>query len=119
MILFLFPLISYADEWETLETFTGSGTQNTSPFAIESNEWKIVYESNATHEEMGGAGHIFQLYLLEPGQEEWEGDIVANEANKVNISGESYIYNSGRFYFNSNSANGDWEVKVMVPNEEH
>ncbi|MBE9048507.1 hypothetical protein IQ255_29695 [Pleurocapsales cyanobacterium LEGE 10410] len=101
-------------QWETVYRFTGSGMKNTAPFTVNSNEWKVVYRSVASSSLMGGAGHILQIYLLRPGQEMFEGDIVANEVNKTTISGESYVYKSGRFYFNSNSANGNWEIEVQV-----
>lgn len=100
--------------WTTVERFSGSGTKNTQPFTVNSNEWRVVYESNASNSGLGGAGHIFQLFLLKPGQEMFEGEIIANETNKQSISGDSYVYKSGRFYFNSNSANGDWEIEVQV-----
>jgi hypothetical protein len=100
--------------WKTVERFSGSGTKNTQPFTVNSNEWRVVYESNASNSGMGGVGHIFQIFLLEPGQEMFEGEIIANETNKQSISGDSYVYKSGRFYFNSNSANGDWVIEVQV-----
>ncbi|MCW9708097.1 hypothetical protein [Fodinibius salsisoli] len=101
-------------EWKTIETFEGSGISNTAPFTVNSEEWKIEYSSTASNPVLKGNGHILQVYLLKPGQETFEGEIVANEVNKENISGESFIYQSGRFYLKSNSANGDWEIKVMV-----
>lgn len=100
--------------WTTVQTFSGSGMKSTQPFTVNSDEWRVIYSSEASNSGMGGAGHIFQLFLLEPGQEDFEGDIVANDVNKRSISGDSYIYKSGRFYFKSNSANGDWEIEVQV-----
>lgn len=101
-------------EWKTIHTFTGSGIKKTAPFTVNSNEWKVIFESKANMYSPDGAGHLFQLFLLKPGQEMFEGEIVVNEANKKNIRGESYVYKSGRFYFNSVSANGDWTIKVQV-----
>lgn len=100
--------------WTTIQRFSGSGMTNTEPFTINSSEWRVLYSSEATQSGMAGAGHILQLYLLEPGQELFEGEIVANEVNKQSISGSSFVYKSGRFYFKSNSANGDWEIEVQV-----
>ena len=101
--------------WETVKTFQGSGIKNTERFTVNSSEWKIYYFSKESNVGMEGAGHIFQAFLLAPGQELWQGEIVANEANKKTIKGETYIYKSGTFYFKSNSANGDWEIRIMVP----
>lgn len=101
-------------QWETIASFNGSGPKKTAPFTVNSNEWKIVYNSKSSLS-LGGAGHILQLYLLKPGQELYEGEIVANEVNKVSIKGESFVYKSGRFYIESNSANGDWEIMIMAP----
>jgi hypothetical protein len=78
-------------------------------------QWRIDYSSEASNDVLGGAGHLFQVFLLKPEQETWQGDIVINEVNKKTIEGETHIYKSGTFYFKSNSANGDWEIRVMVP----
>lgn len=115
LFTFLFVNKSTAQDWRTIHTFEGSGIKKTAPFTINSTEWRITYESKATMaEDMGGAGHIFQLYLLEPGQSMFMGEILANQVNKVFIEGNSYVYKKGRFYFESNSANGDWIIKVQI-----
>lgn len=103
--------------WKSYRTYTGSGIKNTSKFTVASDEWKIVYRSEVSNDVLGGAGHIFQVFLLQPNQAEWESDIVINEVNKKVIEGEANIYKSGTFYFKSNSANGDWEIRVMIPEE--
>jgi len=124
LFLILFPLLyltTHAQnepEYKVIKTFSGSGIQNTAPFTVNSNEWKVEYKSTANNTALGAAGHLLQVYLLEPGQQLYQGQIVANQANKKVIEGESYVYKSGRFYFNSNSANGDWEIKVLVPLED-
>lgn len=102
------------EDWKTIKTFSGSGTKNTSSFSVSSPEWRVIYESKATMSGLNGSGHIFQLYLLRPGQKMYEGEIVANVANKKSIEGKSSFYETGKFYFKSNSANGDWNIKVQI-----
>jgi len=99
--------------WQTVERFSGSGQTNTSPFTIEANEWRVRYTSEATSAE--GRGHIFQLSLYEPGAD-LPTEMVANVANEERVSNESYVYDSGRFYFQVNAANGRWEIAIQAPN---
>lgn len=111
--------ISYGQEWKTIEKFSGNGIKNTHSFTIDESEWRVVYKSEgSSFLDDTGAGHIFQLFLLKPGEEMFEGKIIANQANKLNITGESYLYKKGRFYIKSNSANGDWEIQVQIRNDE-
>ena len=116
--LFLVGLVgsAQAQDWDTIETFSGEGITNTEAFTIDVSEWRVVYESEATGfaGEEGGAGHIFQLYLQQP-NEEFGMDILANQTNKRLINGKSSVYKDGRFYFKVNASNGSWNIKVQVP----
>lgn len=101
-----------AQDWETVETFKGSGITNTAPFTIDDTHWRINYESGSDM----SAGHIFQLYLEQPNKGS-SFNIIANQTNKKGISGKSNIYDTGTFYLKVNAANGDWEIKVQVPKD--
>ncbi|MCH2450261.1 MAG: hypothetical protein MK198_08950 [Gracilimonas sp.] len=82
-IFFLLTLnISYGQEWKTIEKFSGNGIKNTPAFTIDQSEWRIVYKSegNSLLDDTG-AGHIFQLFLLKPGEEMFEGEIITNDLN--------------------------------------
>ena len=98
--------------WRTVERFSGSGQSNTSPFTIEADEWRVQYTSEATSAQ--GRGHIFQLSLYDPGAD-LPTEMVANVANEERVSSESYVYDSGRFYFEVNAANGQWEIAIQAP----
>jgi hypothetical protein len=103
------------NEWKTVEKFSGSGIKNTPAFTIDKSEWRIKYQSEGnSYAKETGAGHILQLFLLKPGEELSESEIIVNQVNKPKISGDTYLYKTGRFYIKSNSANGDWEILVQV-----
>lgn len=117
-LLLCFLDTARAQEWQTVETFSGEGITNTEAFTMNESEWRVVYESEATGfaSESDGAGHIFQLYLEQP-NDEFSMDILANQANKRFIDGKSSVYKSGRFYFKVNASSAKWEIKVQVPSE--
>ncbi|MCS4048032.1 hypothetical protein GGQ04_003189 [Salinibacter ruber] len=104
-------------DWETIASFNGSGQKNTRPFTVEASEWRVKYEAESTSG-LGGTGHIFQVYMKEPGSDDPVGEIIANVANEERVAETSYLYQPGRYYFQVNSANGRWEIKVQVPAEQ-
>lgn len=71
-----------SDSWTTIHRFSGSGMKYTQTFTVSSSEWRVEYRSEATDSATGGEGHLLQLYLLEPGQELFEGELIAYEVNK-------------------------------------
>ncbi|TYP95424.1 hypothetical protein LX73_0727 [Fodinibius salinus] len=117
--IILLPFSSvFGQEWETVENFSGSGIKNTAAFTINKSEWRIKYKSEGnSFVDETGAGHVLQLFLLKPGENLSEGEILVNQVNKPKISGDTYLYKTGRFYIKSNSANGDWEILVQVRKE--
>ena len=117
-LLLCFLDTARAQEWQTVETFSGEGITNTEAFNMNESEWRVVYKSEATGltSESDGAGHIFQLYLEQP-NDEFSMDILANQANKRFIDGKSSVYKSGRFYFKVNASSAKWEIKIQVPSE--
>ncbi len=104
-------------DWQTLARFDGSGQKNIRPFTVEVSEWRVKYEAESTSG-LGGTGHIFQVYMKEPGSDDPVGEIIANVANEERVAETSYLYQPGRYYFQVNSANGRWEIKVQVPAEQ-
>ncbi|MCS3655136.1 hypothetical protein [Salinibacter ruber] len=108
------PAVGQSTGWQTVATFDGSGQKNTRPFTVEVSEWRVKYESESTSG-FGGTGHIFQVYMKEPGSDDPVGEIIANASNEKRVVETSYLYQSGRYYFQVNSANGQWEMKVQVP----
>lgn len=97
--------------WNDVETFSGTGKKNTPPFEIEAEKWRVSYRSESTSGIGEGAGHIFTLQLMRPG-EEFPVETLANAANQKVMENTSYVYESGQFYLEVNSSNGEWTIEV-------
>lgn len=108
------PALGQSIDWQTVATFEGAGQKNTRPFTVEASEWRVKYEAESTSG-FGGTGHIFQVYMKEPGSDNSVGKPIANAANKEEVAETSYQYQTGRYYFQVNGANGRWKIKVQVP----
>ena len=81
-----------------IQTFTGSGIQNTRPFTVQDG-WEVQWNTS---------GDIFQIFVYTAG-----GDIVGVAANQQGPGeGASYQPKGGRYYLQMN-AMGTWTVKVV------
>lgn len=96
-------------EWVRVETFQSRGNQQTRPFDIRGNRWRVEYESKPTKDE--GIGHAFGIQAMRPDQNV-PVTMIAGSADESAVSGESHVYQSGEFYLKVNAANGEWEIRV-------
>ncbi len=89
-----------------VESFQGTGIQETPPFQVQSNTWRISYNWSATNEEFGG---IFQIYANNAETNDLVSIVSAEEPG----SGESFVNEgAGRYYLKINTASAEWTVKV-------
>lgn len=109
VLILLTPGFGEAQQWDTVESWDGSGSKETRTVKIDAREWLLSW--SATNEAMPGAG-LLQIFVYRSG-----GSL---EALPVNQQGEgsdvSYVHaRPGRFYLQINSANLEWEVDLQVP----
>ena len=90
--------------WQKVKSWSGSGIKKTESFEITGNQWRINWTNR-----IGEYGGILQIFVYRVGSEVME-DLLANTTE--NTSDTSYIYKSGNFYLNINSANTNWAVEV-------
>jgi hypothetical protein len=113
-LLLASPAHAQETEWETVAEFSGNGQKNTAPFTIEGDEWRVVWSSRTTTLPTG-VGHLFQLFAVRPGEDNYYDNTLANSTGERRASDTSYMYEGGRFYLRVQAANGSWRVKVQVP----
>jgi len=103
----LFLLLSSplaAQEWRTLESFTGEGQQDTEIFEVTSAEWRVVWEAT------GERGVIQIVVYSTPGDR-----ATALAANHVGAgSGIAPVQGPGRYFLRIDGTL-QWTVKVEVP----
>lgn len=92
--------------WQKIKSWQGTGIKNTEPFPITGKQWRVVWSLEDT---TGFGGSILQIFVYKPGGE-LPIEMLANAQGTASDTG--YIYKSGEFYLNINSANGDWTITV-------
>jgi len=92
--------------WQKVKSWQGTGIKNTEPFTITGKQWRIVWSLEDT---TGFGGSILQIFVYKPGGE-LPIEMVANAQGTASDTG--YVYKSGEFYLNINSANGKWVITV-------
>ena len=90
--------------WQKVKSWSGNGIKKTESFEITGSQWRINWTNR-----IGEYGGILQIFVYRVGNEIME-DLLANTTE--NTSDTSYIYKSGNFYLNINSANTNWTVEV-------
>ena len=92
--------------WQAVNSWEGTGIKNTEPFTITGNQWRINWSNKDT---TGFGGSILQISVYKPGAN-FPIEMAANAQGTA--SDTSYVYESGEFYLNVNSANGNWAISV-------
>ena len=87
--------------WQKVKSWSGSGTKNTEPFEITSNQWRINWV-NPTQD------NLLQVMVYKTGSEIAD-TVAVNTMDKGSDS--SYIYKKGSFYLSIN-ATGKWKIEV-------
>jgi len=95
-----------AKSWQPVNSWEGTGIKNTEPFTITGDQWRINWSNKDT---TGFGGSMLQIAVYKPGSD----FPIAMAANAQGTASDtSYVYESGTFYLNVNSANGNWEISV-------
>jgi ribosomal protein L40E len=92
--------------WQKVKSWQGTGIKKTEPFTITGKQWRIIWSIKDTS---GINASILQIFVYKVGVQA-PMEIVANVQGTANDT--SYIYESGEFYLNINSANGNWAITV-------
>ena len=95
-------------EWEVVKTISGNSAKKTAPFTIDADQWRVDWSTSG-----GSMGSVFQVSAYEPGSD-FPTSMIANVANDSG-SDTSYVYESGEFYLEINSANTSWEITIEQP----
>ena len=91
--------------WQKVKSWSGTGIKKTESFTITGNQWRVNWENQ------GGdfGGGVLQIYVYRTGGDFPE-ELLANTTEVG--SDTSYIYKSGTFYLDINSANTSWEIEI-------
>ncbi len=84
-------------------SWKGSGQKTTEPFAITKTPWAVVWSSKPNQ-----YGGILQIYV-----NTINGELESMVANTMEKTSDiSYVYKTGTFYLEINSANTNWAIEV-------
>ena len=100
------PQLRAQENCTEVESFQGTGIQETPPFQVQSDTWRISYNWSSTNEDFGG---IFQIYVHSAETDELATIISVEQPG----SGESFVNEgAGSYYLNVNTAGAEWTVTV-------
>lgn len=93
--------------WQTIKSWSGSGSKTTEPFTITTSPWKIVWSNKDTFG--AGAASVFQVYLFDAETNSLSDLLVNAHAG----SDETFVYKVGTFYIKTNAANSEWSLAIQ------
>ena len=90
--------------WTTIKRWSGKGNRQTESFGVTNHEWQLEWA--AKNEDVFGV-LIVTLYRE-------NGNIMSMPINQMGEgAGSTYVRGAGKYYLDINSANVDWEIKVL------
>lgn len=100
-------------QWATLQSFSGNGNANTTPFTITSSAWNVVWTCDPRSE---GNGYHLDVDAVHPAAT--DGPTVVNmqcdPGDPTTWRGQTAEYATGTFYL-SVASDGPWTLTVQVP----
>ncbi len=104
------PTTSTSPGWNTIQSFTGSGTQNTAIFSAPA-DWQIAWSCNG----YGNLNTEGDLAIIIYDSQNNTVDSLSEKCAVAGSSGVSAEHQGGNVYLAINIAGDSWSVQVQVP----